>query len=102
LNSGRFAHSENWRGPRGTPVQFFDDQAFAKAIASLEFHTLDSHRLRIVNRKELVYAKLRAAFDPARRKSKRMQDLADVQGLIEQHPELENLLTADQRAVLGS
>jgi hypothetical protein len=31
---GRFVHSENWRGPDGTPVQFTDDPALAHALAT--------------------------------------------------------------------
>jgi predicted nucleotidyltransferase len=97
----RFTHSENWRGPQGTPVQFSDDAAFADAIASAEVYPLEGHKLRVINCKELVRAKLRAALDPARRKSKRMQDLADVQGLLERYPDIESLLSAAERARLG-
>jgi hypothetical protein len=96
---GLFPHSENWRGPNGTPVQFSDDSAFALAIESAEVHSLESHQIRIINREQLVLAKMRAATDSARRKSKRMQDLADVQGLLERFPELQHLLTSEQRTL---
>jgi predicted nucleotidyltransferase len=81
--------------------QVLDDAAFADAIASAEIYLLEGHKLRVINCKELVGAKLRAALDPARRKSKRMQDLADVQGLLEQYPDLERLFSAAERARLG-
>jgi hypothetical protein len=97
---GRFAHSENWRGPQGTPVQFSDDEAFVAAILRAEVYLLDGHGLRVISRHDLLRAKLRAAADVARRKSKRMQDLADVQSLIEQYPDLESQLTADERSRL--
>jgi hypothetical protein len=48
-----------------------------------------------------VRAKLRAASDPARRRSKRLLDLADAQGLIEDHPELGRELTLEEAAQLS-
>lgn len=98
---GRHPHSENWRGPGGTPIQFSDDAAFAEAIGSAERHPLDGHEIRVVSVKALLHAKLRAGKDPARRKSKRMQDLADVQALLEQFPDLDAELSAAERALLG-
>ena len=44
--------------------------------------------------------KLRAAADPTCRRSKRLQDLADAQGLIEATPVLLEDLTAAERTVL--
>lgn len=98
---GRHPHSENWRGPGGTPIQFSDDATFAEAIQSAERHPLEGHEIRVVSVKALLHAKLRAGKDPARRKSKRMQDLADVQALLEQFPDLGAELSAAERALLG-
>lgn len=97
--TGRFSHSENWVGPDGTPVQFTDDAALAGAISRAEEIVLENIRLRIINRVDLLHEKLRAASDPARRRSKRLQDLADVQALLEATPELEHELTAEERAM---
>jgi hypothetical protein len=36
----------------------------------------------------------------ARRRSKRLQDLADAQALLEHHPDLEKTLVDDQRRLL--
>lgn len=98
---GRHAHSENWRGPGGTPIQFSDDPAFAEAIRASERHALEGREIRVLSLKALVRAKLRAGQDSARRKSKRMQDLADVQALLEQFPELDAELSATERALLA-
>lgn len=46
------------------------------------------------------YAKLRAAGDPARRRSKRLQDLGDAQALVEDHPALRDALSPDDAASL--
>lgn len=97
---GRFTHSENWFGPEGTPVQFTEDPALAKAIARAEEIELDEVRLRVITQVDLLHEKLRAASDPARRRSKRLQDLADVQSLLESAPELAQELTAEERARL--
>ena len=98
---GRHPHSENWRGPGGTPIQFSDDPAFAEAIRSAEPHALEGREIRVVSLKALVRAKLRAGQDPARRKSKRMQDLADIQALLEQFPDLDAELSDTERALLA-
>lgn len=98
--TGSFSHSENWRGSEGTPVQFTDDPALAEAIARAEEIELESVRLRVISRVDLLHEKLRAASDPARRRSKRLQDLADVQALIESTPTLVQELTAKERTLL--
>jgi hypothetical protein len=98
--TGRFSHSENWRGPEGTPVQFTDDPALATAIERAEEIGLEEVRLRVIGRADLLHEKLRAASDPARRRSKRLQDLADAHALLESTPTLEQELSADERAVL--
>lgn len=97
---GRFTHSENWFGPEGTPVQFTEDPALAQAIARAEEIALDEVRLRVITHVDLLHEKLRAASDPARRRSKRLQDLADVQSLLESTPELVQELTTEERALL--
>jgi hypothetical protein len=98
--TGRFSHSENWVGPEGTPVQFTDDPALAEAITRAEEIELEDVRLRVVSRADLLHEKLRAASDPARRRSKRLQDLADVQALLESTPALDQELSSAERALL--
>ena len=48
----------------------------------------------------LLHETLRAASDPARRRSKRLQDLADAQALLEFTPTLAQELRAEERALL--
>src|SRR5262249_47366730 len=67
--SGRFSHSEHWIGPEGTPVQFTDDPALADAITRAEDVALEEVCLRVIGRTNLLHEKLRAAADPARRRS---------------------------------
>jgi hypothetical protein len=98
--TGRFSHSENWLGPEGTPVQFTDDPALAAAIERAEEIELEDVRLRVIGRADLLHEKLRAASDPARRRSKRLQDLADAQALLESTPTLERELSADEHTLL--
>jgi hypothetical protein len=56
--------------------------------------------LRVLAVADLLHEKLRAGRDPARRRSKRLQDLADVQSLLEQDPALEVELTSEERTLL--
>ena len=98
--TGRFPHSENWVGPEGTPVQFTDDPALREAVLRAEQIALEDVRIRVIRPADLLHEKLRAASDVARRRSKRLQDLADAQALIEATPELASELTPPERALL--
>jgi hypothetical protein len=98
--TGRFRHSENWRGPDGTPVQFTADPALAAALTRAEKVPLDDVSLRVIARVDLLHEKLRAAADPARRRSKRLQDLADAHALLETTPALAQELNAAERVIL--
>jgi hypothetical protein len=97
----RHPHSENWTGPGGTPVQFSDDPAFTSLIESAALRTFEGGRVRIASPLALVKEKLRAASDPARRESKRFQDLADAKALAEEHPEVAESLTPAEKILLG-
>ena len=98
--TGQFLHSQNWKGPDGTPVQFSDDPGFAHAIATAGVHPMGPMRLRVISVECLTRAKLRAAADPARRRSKRLQDWVDACGLVEDHPEIADHLSEAERAAL--
>lgn len=100
---GRFEHSENWTGPDGAPVQFSDDPAFGGAVARAVPHAIGDYSggLRVASVTDLVRAKLRAARDPARRRSKRLMDIADAVGLTEQHRASLAELSADELRQLG-
>lgn len=98
--TGRFEHSEDWSAADGTPVQFSDDAALADAITAAEELALEGITLRVIRVQDLLREKLRAGRDPARRRSKRLQDLADVEALLEASPERSELLTAEERDFL--
>lgn len=100
VEGGRFPHSDNWEGPGGTPIQFTDDPALREALGRAITVPLQDTVVRVIGVSDLVAAKLRAARDAGRRRSKRLQDLADVQGLIEQDPTLEASLSEDERRFL--
>jgi len=99
--TGQFTHSNNWIGPAGTPIQFTDDPALVSALERAEEIEVEGVALRILRRADLLHAKLRAAADPSRRRSKRLQDLADAQSLLEQDPALDAELCDADRAVLA-
>ena len=98
----RYTHSDNWVGPDAVPVQFTDDPAFRQAIERAEEIELGDLRLRVIGPLDLLHAKLRSGSDPARRRSKRLQDLADAQALLEQAPELSPQLSLQERSLLES
>jgi hypothetical protein len=98
--AGQFTNSENWLGPGDTPVQLTDDPALAGAIRRAEEIDIGGVRLRVIGRADLLHEKLRAASDPAPRRSKRLQDLADAHALIEASPDLVHGLSTEERASL--
>ncbi len=98
--TGTFEHSENWLSADGTPVQITDDPVLAACVARAGVIEIDGLPLPILAPLDLLRAKLRAAADPARRRSKRLLDLADAQGLVEDHPELLAGLEPDERTTL--
>ncbi len=98
--TGTFEHTENWIAADGTPVQITDDPVLAACVARAGVIEIDGLPLPILAPLDLLRAKLRAAADPARRRSKRLLDLADAQGLVEDHPELLPALAPAERAVL--
>ena len=98
--TGSFEHSENWEGPESVPVQFTDDPALREAIARAEVVETGGVEIRVIRKRDLLREKLRAGADSARRRSKRLQDLADAQALIESDPALVAELEPEQRALL--
>lgn len=98
--TGTFEHSENWLGPGGTPLQITDDPALRDGIARAEDVPLGHVVLKVLGAEDMIHAKLRAAADPARRRSKRLQALADAEGLLEDHPSLEGALSDAERGLL--
>jgi hypothetical protein len=98
--AGTFAHSEDWRGPDETPVQFTTDPALSGAISRADTVEGAGVRLRVIRRIDLLHEKLRSGSDPARRWSKRLQDLGDAEALLEADPSLSQELTPAERAFL--
>lgn len=99
---GRFAHPETWVGPEQVPVQFTADPALGPALERAVEIDLADVRLRVIGRADLLHEKLRAGSDPARRRSKRLQDLADAQSLLEEAPGLHTALTEAEQAILAA
>jgi hypothetical protein len=97
---GAFEHSENWAGTDGTPVQFTDDPALSHAVNAADRVELEDVTIRVIRIDDLLHEKLRSGSDPARRRSKRLQDLADASSLLEANPSLQAELTREEKAVL--
>jgi hypothetical protein len=77
--TGTFAHSLNFRHPSGEPVQIVVDPEFDPMIERAEPLEVGGARIRVVTTPDLIAMKERAAADPARRRSKALRDLADIE-----------------------
>ncbi len=76
---GEFAHSSNFRHRSGEPVQLAFDPAFDPMIERAERVEVAGASIPLVRKADLIAMKRRAAADPARRRSKRLRDEADVE-----------------------
>lgn len=93
--TGLHDYTENWRGPApaGTPkaaripVQFSYGDPMTAAV-SRSFAVDVGFPLQLVALPDLVELKLQAAESPERKRSKSVQDVADVVKLVEEHPEV--------------
>jgi hypothetical protein len=93
-HEGTFEHSDNWRAPGRTPrgqrtaVQFTVDELTPAAIARAETFVTREVPIRVASVADMLRLKLESAREPGRRPSKRTTDLADIQQLLEEHPDL--------------
>jgi predicted nucleotidyltransferase len=76
--TGEFAHSLNFRHPSGEPVQIVVDREFDPMIDRAETMEMAGLRIRVVTTADLIAMKQRAAADPGGRRSKALQDQADI------------------------
>ncbi len=82
LKTGEFEHSVNFRHATGEPVQLAFDADFDPMIERAESISVAGISIVVVRKEDLIAMKQRAAADPARRKSKRLRDQADIELLL--------------------
>jgi hypothetical protein len=87
--TGEFEHSVNFRHSSGEPVQLAFDAAFDAMIERAESIDIGGISICVVRKDDLITMKKRAAADPARRKSKRLRDQADIELLLGDVPGLD-------------
>ncbi|HZF29280.1 MAG TPA: nucleotidyl transferase AbiEii/AbiGii toxin family protein [Gammaproteobacteria bacterium] len=80
--TGEFEHSVNFRHTTGEPVQLAFDAGFDAMIERAESIDVAGTSVMVVRKEDLIAMKRRAAADPARRKSKRLRDQADIELLL--------------------
>jgi hypothetical protein len=89
----RFEHSVNLSAPDSDlRIQLQVDPRYLDFPARAEMREVLGHRLPVATLGDLVRGKVWAASDPSRRASKRQKDLADIARLLENHPELRQLI----------
>ena len=75
---GQFAHSINFRHDSGEPVQLAFDDRFDEMLERVKPLKVGEITTSIIDKDDLIAMKKLAAADGAPRKSKSLQDLADV------------------------
>ena len=84
---GAFPHSMNFRHSSGEPVQLAFDPAFDPMIARADHFDVRGTAVPIVQKRDLIAMKERAAADPRRRPSKRLGDQRDIAQLLGDIPD---------------
>ena len=89
----RFEHSVNLSAPDSDlRIQFQVDPRYEEFPARAEVREVLGHKLPVARLEDVARGKVWAASDPRRRASKRQKDLADIARLLENHPELRELV----------
>jgi nucleotidyltransferase AbiEii toxin of type IV toxin-antitoxin system len=89
----RFEHSVNLSTPGSDlRIQLQVDPRYQEFPARAEVREILGHRLPVAKLADVVQGKVWAASDPRRRASKRQKDLADIARLLEEHPEIRDLV----------
>jgi hypothetical protein len=89
----RFEHSVNLSAPGSDlRIQFQVDPRYLEFPARAEVREVLGHRLPVARLEDVVRGKVWAASDLTRRASKRQKDLADIARLLEEHPEVRELV----------
>ncbi len=97
-HTGSFDHSENYRSPDDIMVQFSAEPEWLGVVDRAQVHAAFDRDIRFISPPDLVRAKLRAAADPARRRSKRFIDMGDIETLLEEHADLREQMTEEERS----
>ena len=89
----RFEHSVNLSAPGSDlRIQLQTDPRYQEFPARAELRDVLGHRLPVAQLEDVLRGKVWAAGDPTRRASKRQKDLADIARLLEEYPELRELV----------
>jgi hypothetical protein len=99
FNLKREAHSLNLSlAGSALRVQIQTDRRYAPFVARAEpARQVLGTRMSVARKEDVLQGKLWAYADPSRRASKRQKDLADILRLVEEHPDLLDLLPAALR-----
>ncbi|MGQ0679849.1 MAG: nucleotidyl transferase AbiEii/AbiGii toxin family protein [Actinomycetota bacterium] len=84
---GDYPHSINFVHSSGEPVQLAIDPGFDAVVDQAELISVNDLQVPVARREDLIEMKARAAADPARRRSKALRDLADLELLASDVPD---------------
>jgi hypothetical protein len=101
LEISRFEHSVNLTAPGSDlRIQIQTDARYQAFLPRAETRIVLGYPLRVAALEDVLQGKVWAWSDPARRRSKRQKDLADIARLAEAYPSLRELLPEEVRARL--
>jgi hypothetical protein len=100
FRSERFEWSVNFQGRSKLSLQLSTEDFYREFPSRAVPADVHGILLRVASLEDTLRGKMKAWAEPERRQSKRIKDLADIARLVEAHPQLWNLLTADLKRQL--
>jgi hypothetical protein len=90
--SERFAWSINFKGHSAVTLQLSTEDFYRDFPSHAVAADVNGILLRVASLEDTLRGKIQAWSEPARRRSKRLKDLADIARLVEAHPHLREML----------
>jgi len=95
FQSERFEWSVNFKGRSAISLQLSTEDFYRDFPARSVAADVHGILLRVASLEDTLTGKMKAWSEPGRRQSKKLKDLADIARMVEAHPQLWDMLTAE-------
>jgi len=95
FKSERFEWSVNFKGRSAISLQLSTEDFYRDLPSRSVAADVHGILLRVASLEDTLRGKMKAWSEPGRRQSKKLKDLADIARMVEAHPQLWDMLTAE-------
>lgn len=100
FTSERFPWSINFRGHSKVSIQLSTEDFYREFPSRSVPADIHGILMRVASLEDTLQGKIQAWMDKERRQSKKLKDLGDIARLVENHPQLWNLLNSDLKEII--